>query len=50
MAVNEAWLMMGGLTCLALILLWRDGADSGDRGCRCPRLNRPGIGRIQNCG
>ena len=25
MAVNEAWLMMGGLTCLALILLWRLG-------------------------
>jgi DHA2 family multidrug resistance protein len=25
LAVNEAWLMMGGLTCLALILLWRMG-------------------------
>ena len=25
MAVNEAWLTMGGITCLALILLWRMG-------------------------
>jgi hypothetical protein len=22
MAVNEAWLLMGGLTCTALLLLW----------------------------
>ncbi len=32
MAVNEAWLMMGGLTCLALILLWRLGPIRADRG------------------
>jgi DHA2 family multidrug resistance protein len=32
MAVNEAWLMMGGLTGLALILLWRLGPIRGDRG------------------
>ena len=25
LAVNEAWLMMGGLTLIALILLWRMG-------------------------
>jgi DHA2 family multidrug resistance protein len=32
MAVNEAWLMMGGLTCLALILLWRLGPIREERG------------------
>jgi MFS transporter, DHA2 family, multidrug resistance protein len=32
MAVNEAWLMMGGLTGLALILLWRLGPIRQDRG------------------
>jgi MFS transporter, DHA2 family, multidrug resistance protein len=32
MAVNEAWLMMGGLTGLALILLWRLGPIRKDRG------------------
>lgn len=32
MAVNEAWLMMGGLTGLALILLWRLGPIREDRG------------------
>jgi DHA2 family multidrug resistance protein len=34
MAVNEAWLMMGGLTCLALILLWRMGPIREDQAPR----------------
>ena len=32
MACNEAWLMLGGLTCLALILLWRLGAIRTPKG------------------
>jgi hypothetical protein len=31
MAVNEAWLMMGGLTLLALVLLWFMGAIRDER-------------------
>lgn len=32
MAVNEAWLSMGGITCLAVILLWRMGPIRGGEG------------------